>query len=90
MVDQQGFVHTFENDAGEVIFTMPNGMQGYMLVNAAGNKVAVADTAIVKDIRPPERRGRKRHVLFRLPRQRRHDPPAPDGRDAPIYRYPRR
>jgi mono/diheme cytochrome c family protein len=52
-VDQQNFVHTFQHDAGEVIFTMPNGMQGYMLVNAAGNKVAVADTAIVRDIRRP-------------------------------------
>ncbi|HET6147871.1 MAG TPA: hypothetical protein VFH68_10095 [Polyangia bacterium] len=52
-VDQQGFVHTFSNDAGEVIFTLPNGMQGYMLVNAAGQKVAVADTAIVRDIRRP-------------------------------------
>ena len=53
VVDQQGFVHTFANDAGEVIFTMPNGMQGYMLVNAAGQKIAVADTAIVRDIRRP-------------------------------------
>jgi hypothetical protein len=52
-VDQQRFVHTFENDAGEVIFTMPNGMQGYMLVNAVGQKVSVADPAIVRDIRRP-------------------------------------
>jgi mono/diheme cytochrome c family protein len=52
-VDQNKFVHTFENDAGEVIFTMPNGMQGYMLVNAQGQKIAIADTAIVKDIRRP-------------------------------------
>ena len=50
-VDKQGFVHTFSNDAGEVIFTMPNGMQGYMLVNGAGQKISVADTAIVRDIR---------------------------------------
>jgi hypothetical protein len=52
-VDQQRFVHTFQNDAGEVIFTMPNGLQGYMLVNGKGEKVAVADTAIVRDIRRP-------------------------------------
>ncbi|HEX3697122.1 MAG TPA: hypothetical protein VH374_17225 [Polyangia bacterium] len=52
-VDRQNFVHTFENDAGEVIFSMPNGMQGYMLINSAGNKLAVADTAIVRDIRRP-------------------------------------
>jgi len=53
-VDKQNFVHTFQNDAGEVIFTMPNGMQGYMLVNAAGQKISVADTAIVRDIRRPD------------------------------------
>jgi hypothetical protein len=52
-VDANKFVHTFQNDAGEVIFTMPNGMQGYMLVNAAGQKIAAADTAIVRDIRRP-------------------------------------
>ena len=50
-VDKQGFVHDFLNDAGEVIFTMPNGMQGYMLVNGAGQKISLADTAIVRDIR---------------------------------------
>ncbi|HVR64725.1 MAG TPA: hypothetical protein VMU50_22650, partial [Polyangia bacterium] len=53
-VDQQRFVHTFQNDAGEVIFSLPNGMQGYMLVNGAGNKISIADTAIVKDIRRPD------------------------------------
>jgi hypothetical protein len=52
-VDRQNFVHTFENDAGEVIFTMPNGMQGYMLIDAQGRKLSVADTAIVRDIRRP-------------------------------------
>jgi hypothetical protein len=52
-VDQQNFVHTFENDAGEVIYTMPNGMQGYMLVNGQGTKIAIADTAIVRDPRRP-------------------------------------
>jgi hypothetical protein len=53
LVDKQNFVHTFQNDAGEVIFTMPNGMQGYMLVNAQGQSIAVADTAIVRDQRRP-------------------------------------
>ncbi len=53
LVNQQGFVHTFQHDASEVIFSLPNGMQGYMVVNAAGNKIAVADTAIVRDIRRP-------------------------------------
>jgi hypothetical protein len=52
-VDKQGFVHTFQNNAGEVIYTLPNGMQGYMLVDAAGRSISVADTAIVRDIRRP-------------------------------------
>jgi mono/diheme cytochrome c family protein len=52
-VDQQRFAHTFQHDAGEVIFSLPNGMQGYMLVNAAGQRLALADTAIVRDIRRP-------------------------------------
>lgn len=53
VVDRQAFVHTFEHEAGEVIFTLANGMQGYMLVNAAGNKVAVAATNVVRDVRRP-------------------------------------
>jgi hypothetical protein len=32
---------------------MPNGMQGYMLIDSQGRKLAVADTAIVRDIRRP-------------------------------------
>jgi mono/diheme cytochrome c family protein len=51
--DEQNFVHTFEHAGGEVIFTMPNGMQGYMLVNAAGDKLDVAPINIVRD---PNRR----------------------------------
>ncbi len=51
--DEQGFVHTFEHAGGEVIFTMPNGMQGYMLVDAVGNKLDVAPINIVRD---PNRR----------------------------------
>jgi mono/diheme cytochrome c family protein len=51
--DEQNFVHTFEHAGGEVIFTMPNGMQGYMLVDAIGNKLDVAPINIVRD---PNRR----------------------------------
>ena len=53
VVDRQNFVHTFEHDAGEVIFTLANGMQGYMLVNNLGNKVAVANINVVRDVRRP-------------------------------------
>jgi hypothetical protein len=49
--DRQNFVHTFEHAGGEVIFTMPNGLQGYMLVNAAGLRIDEAPLNIVRDPR---------------------------------------
>ncbi len=52
--DQQGFTHTFEHAAGQVLFTLPNGLQGYMLVDAAGNRIATARPEIARD---PRRRG---------------------------------
>ena len=51
--DQQAFVHTFEHAGGEVIFTLPNGLQGYMVVDAAGNRLAVAPDTLGRD---PNRR----------------------------------
>ena len=51
--DQQKFVHTFTNVAGEAIFTLPNGAQGYMLLDGAGRKVAAASGKVVRD---PHRR----------------------------------
>jgi mono/diheme cytochrome c family protein len=39
----------FEPAGGEIIFTLPNGLQGYMLVNGAGRAIADAPTAIVHD-----------------------------------------
>jgi mono/diheme cytochrome c family protein len=53
--DEQGFVHTFEHAGGEVIFTMPNGLQGYMLLDAVGNRIDVAPINIVRD--PARRNG---------------------------------
>ena len=37
----------FEHDGGEMIFTLPNGLQGYYLSTAAGERLLVAPTAIV-------------------------------------------
>jgi hypothetical protein len=51
--DRQRFVHDFQNVAGEVIFSLPNGMQGYMLVDGAGRRIDVASTKVVRD---PHRR----------------------------------
>lgn len=49
--DRQNFVHTFEHAGGEVIFTMPNGLQGYMLVNADGRRIDEAPLNVVRDPR---------------------------------------
>jgi mono/diheme cytochrome c family protein len=51
--DQQRFVHTFENAGGEVIYSLPNGLQGYMVVNAVGNRLDAVPLAIARD---PHRR----------------------------------
>ncbi|MBW3596161.1 MAG: hypothetical protein KY475_02680, partial [Planctomycetes bacterium] len=39
----------FEADGGEVIFSLPNGLQAYLLVNAEGQRIDQAPTSIVKD-----------------------------------------
>jgi tRNA A-37 threonylcarbamoyl transferase component Bud32 len=41
----------FRPDGGEIIFSLPNGLHGYMLVNGAGERIERAPTAIVKDRR---------------------------------------
>jgi mono/diheme cytochrome c family protein len=49
--DQQDFVHTFEHQGGEAIYTLPNGLQGYMIVDAAGNKLDEVPLTIARDPR---------------------------------------
>jgi mono/diheme cytochrome c family protein len=49
--DQQGFTHTFEHAGGEAIYTLPNGLQGYMLVDAAGKRLSNAPIEMVRDSR---------------------------------------
>jgi hypothetical protein len=39
----------FRHDGGEIIFNLPNGLQGYMLADAAGNRIDKGPTQIVSD-----------------------------------------
>ena len=50
-LDRQGFRNTFVHAGGEVIYSLPNGLQAFMLVNAAGTRIDAAPKEIVKDAR---------------------------------------
>lgn len=39
----------FEHDGGEMIFSLPNGLQGYLLANAAGERIDAGPIEIVAD-----------------------------------------
>ncbi|MFO0811335.1 MAG: SUMF1/EgtB/PvdO family nonheme iron enzyme [Gemmataceae bacterium] len=45
----------FQHDGGEIIFTLPNGLQGYMLVDGRGNRIDEGPTKIVSDPRQQDR-----------------------------------
>jgi WD40 repeat protein len=45
----------FKHAGGEVIFNLPNGLQGYVLVNANNQRVNRAPTEIVSDPKRPDR-----------------------------------
>jgi len=45
----------FEHDGGELIFTLPNGLQGYMLVDAKDNRIDKGPIGIVQDDKRPDR-----------------------------------
>lgn len=45
----------FDHDGGEIIFSLPNGLQGYLLVDAKGNRIDKGPTSIVSDPRRPDR-----------------------------------
>ena len=47
--------NTFQHAGGEIIFNLPNGLQGYMLVNAKDERIDKAPTAIVSDPKRPDR-----------------------------------
>jgi hypothetical protein len=50
-VKQRGFV----SNGGEVIFALPNGLQGFMLLNDKGERLDKAPAQIVSDPRRPDR-----------------------------------
>jgi formylglycine-generating enzyme required for sulfatase activity len=39
----------FVEDGGEIVFNLPNGLQGYMIVDGKGNRINVAPAAVVRD-----------------------------------------
>lgn len=39
----------FDHDGGEIIFSLPNGLQGYLLADATGARIDVGPPAIVQD-----------------------------------------
>jgi len=47
--------NTFQHAAGEAIFNLPNGLQGYLLVNANDVRQNKGNTAIVSDPKRPDR-----------------------------------
>lgn len=40
---------SFRHDGGEIIFSLPNGLQGYMLVDAAGRRIDAGPIDVVHD-----------------------------------------
>jgi mono/diheme cytochrome c family protein len=46
---------TFDHSGGEIIFTLPNGLQGYMLVDARGNRIEKGPTSVVSDPKQADR-----------------------------------
>jgi mono/diheme cytochrome c family protein len=46
---------SFRHDGGELIFTLPNGLQGYMLADSQGQRIDKGPTAIVSDPKQPDK-----------------------------------
>lgn len=45
----------FQHAGGEAIFSLPNGLQGYFIMNAVNNRIDKAPVAIVSDPKRPDR-----------------------------------
>lgn len=45
----------FEHDGGEIIYSLPNGLQAYMLVDGDGNRIDKGPIRIVQDNKRPDR-----------------------------------
>lgn len=41
--------HAFEHDGGEVIWSLPNGMQGYLIIDNKGKRINDAPVEVVRD-----------------------------------------
>ena len=46
---------SFRHDGGELIFTLPNGLQGYMLADSQGQRIDKGPTEIVSDPKRPDK-----------------------------------
>ena len=46
---------SFQHDGGELIFSLPNGFQGYMLVDSRGQRIDKGPTEIVSDPKRPDK-----------------------------------
>src|SRR5262249_2544419 len=51
MVSADDETHAFQPDGGEIIFTLPNGLNGYMLVDGGGTRIDQGPLTIVRDTR---------------------------------------
>ncbi len=47
--------NTFQHAGGEAIFSLPNGLQGYYIMNAVNNRLDRAPTQIVSDPKRPDK-----------------------------------
>ena len=47
--------NTFQHAGGEAIFSLPNGLQGYFIMDAVNNRINKAPAAIVADPRRPDK-----------------------------------
>lgn len=51
---EANYRRSFQHDGGEIIWSLPNGMQGYLLSTAKGDVIARGPTGIVKDPDGPQ------------------------------------
>src|SRR5262249_31789207 len=52
-----GRENTFQHAGGEIIYSLPNGLHGFLLVNALGTRLDKAPGQIVSDPKRPDRLG---------------------------------
>ncbi len=77
--------HDFEADGGEIVFALPNGLNGYMLIDGEGARIDKGPTSIVSDKRQTDRSS-ERHLVHELPQPR----PDRKGRSGTCHRQPER